>query len=290
MLPAIDIESEEMFLQHHTLPPLPQIISRLQQLLQDEDIKVAEISRLVESDVALSAQILKIINSSYFGLRKEISNMKIAIAFLGINEIHRIILTFSVVSTLKLENAKALKDFWYHSFYAALCAKLIASKFAKYLDIEELGAAVLLNDIGSLVYLKFYPEHFEAVASLMEEKGLLRDQAELELNIPSSASFGSILSTFWKLPAKIKLACENHTLSSYTAILPNDKNADFKKMICLGSLCSSLTTQKLQKDTKKKIVKIIMNALSLDQNSFMLLLGDVRDKQNEVDDFVKSLF
>ncbi len=290
MLPAIDIESDEMFLQHNTLPSLPQIISRLQQLLQDEDIKVAEISQLVESDVALSAQILKIINSAYFGLRKEISNMKIAIAFLGINEIHRIILTFSVVSTLQVKNEKALKDFWYHSFYTAVCAKLIASKFICYVDTEEIRAAALLNDIGSLVYLKFYPEHFEAVARLMEEKGLLRDQAEKELNIPSSASFGSILSTFWKLPATIKLACENHTLASFHAIAPEDKNADFKKLICLASLCSSLTTQNLQKATKEKIANVIMDAFSLDQQTFMLFLGDIRDKQNDVEDFVKSLF
>ncbi len=290
MLPAIDISSEEIFLQHNTLPPLPQIISRLQQLLQSDDINIAEISRLVENDVALSAQILKIVNSSYFGLRKEISNMKIAIAFLGINEINRIILTVSVVSALKVKNEKALKDFWYHSYYSAICSKLLASKFAHYMDPEELGAAALLHDLGSLVYLKYYPEHYDAASSLMEENGILRSQAEKELGIPPSATFGSILCTFWKLPATVKTACENHTIDTVKNISNDDKNADFKKLISLGSLCSSFTSQTLNKALKKEIVKLIMNTFSIDRQEFLLLLGEIRDKQAEVNDFVKTIF
>jgi len=290
MLPEIDISSEEMFLQHHTLPPLPQIISRLQQVLQTEDFDVSEISQLVEKDVALSAQILKIVNSSYFGLRKEISNMKIAIAFLGINEINRIVLTVSVVATLKLKNEKALKDFWYNSYYSAICTRLLASKYAHYLDPEDLGAAAMLHDLGSLVYLKYYPEHYDAASSLMEEEGILRDGAEKELGIPASANFGSILCTFWKLPATIKLACENHTMDSLKNIPKDDEKEDFKKLLSLGCLCSTFTTQALDKSIKKEIVKLLMDAFSLDRQEFLLLLSEIRDKQTEVDDFVKTLF
>ncbi len=289
-LPPIEITSDELFQSHNKLPPLPQILTRIHEIMRDENVNVNEISKLVSVDVALTAQILKIVNSAYYGLRKEISDLKIAIAFLGINEIYRIVLSLSVIKSLDAGTENDIKQFWYRSYYAALCIKLLATKYSRYLDRDELWSAALLHDIGSLVYLKFYPDHYHAIIKESEEKGLLYSEIENELNIPSSSTFGSLVCTYWKLPDSIKLACENHTLDIIDHISDADSKADFKRIICVGSLCAQFSTRQLDKKVNQRLAKTIMAVLEIDDHEFLLLIGEIRDLQQEVEQFMKALF
>jgi HD-like signal output (HDOD) protein len=289
-LPPIEITSDDLFQSYNKLPPLPQIVMRIQQIMTDENINISEISKLVSVDVALTAQILKVVNSAYYGLRKEISDLKIAIAFLGINEIYRIVLSLSVIGTINPESQDDVENFWYRSYYSALCVKLLASKYARYLDRDELWSAALLSDIGSLIYLKFYPDHFRAIMQESEEKGMLYSQIEHELNLPSSSTFGSLVCTYWKLPEPIKVACENHTLEVIPHISDVDPKGDFKKSICMGSLCSEFSTRPLSKPVKQELAKTIMSVLDIDDHEFLFLIGEIRDLQIEVEHFMKKLF
>lgn len=289
-LPPIKIESDELFRSHNALPPLPQIVSRVQELMQSENINVGEIAKLVSVDVALSAQILKIVNSAYYGLRKEISDLKIAIAFLGINEIYRIVLSLSVISSIKTDDEQAIKDFWYRSYYSALSVKLLSSKYTRFIDREELWSAALLHDIGSLVYLKFYPQHFKAVRRLCKEKKILVSQAEQELNLPASSIFGSLLSTYWKLPNSVKTACEYHSLDALAEINDSDANADLKKIVSLGCLCADFSIMELNTDLKNEIARTIVTVLDINEQEFLLLMGEIRDLLLDVEMFMKSLF
>ncbi len=289
-LPPIEITSDELFQSHNKLPSLPQILTRILKIMNEDSVNVSEISKLVSVDVALTAQILKIVNSAYFGLRHKISDLKIAIAFLGINEIYRIVLSLSVINTINAGTVKDLKQFWFRSYYSALCVKLLAVKYSRYLDRDELWSAALLHDIGSLVYLKFYPDHYRAIVKSSEEKGLLYSQTEKELNIPSSATFGSLVSTYWKLPDAIKIACENHTLDIIGHISDADPKADYKRIICVGSLCSEFCTRQLNKEVNKEIANTVMSVLNIDDHEFLLLMGEIRDLQLEVDQFMQSLF
>jgi len=289
-LPPIEITSDELFQSHNKLPPLPQILTRIHEIMEDENVNVNEISKLVSVDVALTAQILKIVNSAYYGLRKEISDLKIAIAFLGINEIYRIVLSLSVIKSISTGNENDIKQFWYKSYYTALCVKLLAAKYSRYLDRDELWSAALLHDIGSLIYLKFYPDHYHAIHNVSEEKGLLYSQVEKELNIPSSSTFGSLVCTYWKLPDSIKISCENHTIDIIGHISDADPKADFKKVICIGSLCSDFTTRQLNKKVNQKLANTVMSVLEIDDHEFLLLMGEIRDLQLEVENFMQSLF
>ncbi|MCB0283595.1 MAG: HDOD domain-containing protein [Calditrichae bacterium] len=289
-LPPIKIESDELFRSHNVLPPLPQIVSRIQELMQSENINVSEIAKLVSVDVALSAQILKIVNSAYYSLRKEISDLKIAIAFLGINEIYRIVLSLSVISSLKSGNENAIRDFWYRSYYTTLSVKLLSAKYTRFIDREELWSAALLSDIGSLVYLKFYPDHFKAIRELSQQKGILYSQAEAELKLPSSSVFGSLLSTYWKLPNSVKIACENHTYETLKELRSTDSNSDFKKIISLGCLCADFSMMELNADLKDNITHSIITTLDIKEQEFLLLMGEIRDQLLDVEMFMKALF
>lgn len=289
-LPSIEITSDELFKRHNKLPPLPQILTRIHEIMNDESVNFSDISKLVSVDIALSAQILKIVNSAYYSLRKEISDLKIAIAFLGINEIYRIVLSLSVIKSLDAGSEKDLKQFWHRSYYTALCVKLLAAKYSRFLDREELWSAALLHDIGSLIYLKFYPDHFRAIIAAGDEKGLLYSAVEKQLGVPPSSTFGSLLCTYWNLPNSIKIACENHTLEIIGQISEDDSKADFKKIICVGNLCSDFSIRQLNKKVNQELVKAVMTVLDIDDHEFLLLMGEIRDLQTEVEQFMQSFF
>ena len=289
-LPPIEISSDELFRSHNTLPPLPQIVMRIQDIMQNDNFNVNEIATLVSGDVALSAQILKIVNSAYYGLRREVSDLKIAIAFLGINEIYRIVLTLHVISGIETNNEEEIKSFWYRSYYTALCVKLLASKYSRYLDRDELWSAALLHDIGSLVYLKFYPDHYKAIREHGDKEKVLYSQAESKLSMPASATFGSLLCSYWKLPDPIKLACEFHTYESLQSVKDSDPNADYKKIIALASLSTDFTIRDLNEELKSDLTKMIINLLEIKEHEFLLLMGEIRDLQLEVENFMKVLF
>ncbi|RMH61094.1 MAG: HDOD domain-containing protein [Calditrichaeota bacterium] len=289
-LPPIQIDSEEQFLQHHKLPVLPEIIQKLQKKIQDEDINITEISELVQSDPALSAQILKIVNSAYYSLKREVHNLKIAIAFLGINEIHRIILSLSVINTLSVDDKSILKGYWYASYYTAIIARTLATRFARLLDPEELWSAALLHDIGSLFYLKFYPKHFKAINIVADKRKILPEEAEKLLEFPASSWLGVMLSEHWRLPANVRMACEFHTLDKLDEIRDDDPHSDFKRVITFARLCADFTNSELKPETREVISQKLMEHFGLDNEEFLLLVGEIRERQEDVDRFVKTLF
>jgi len=155
-LPPILIDENEFLYDHCSLPPLPAIVIRLKEFLGSNDVNVSDVSEIINKDPALVAQILKIVNSAYYSIPREITDINFAVAYLGIHEIYRTVLSLSVVNTLDLEDSKYFTKLWYHSNFVALCAKNIAKRIAPHISQETLWPAALLHDIGKLVYLKFF--------------------------------------------------------------------------------------------------------------------------------------
>ena len=101
-LEPIKIDRNTFLRQHCTLPALPSILTKIQNNIHSDDFSIKDASDLISSDPSLVAQILKVANSAYYGFPREISDAKFAIAYLGINEVYRIVLTVSVVNTLNI--------------------------------------------------------------------------------------------------------------------------------------------------------------------------------------------
>ena len=100
----------------------------MQEILDSDEIAIDDVADLVRSDPALAGQILKMVNSAYYGIPREVADVKYAIGYLGINEIHRIMLTFAIADAFVSENKEEMKELWFHSFHTALCADYLAKK------------------------------------------------------------------------------------------------------------------------------------------------------------------
>jgi HD-like signal output (HDOD) protein len=284
-LAPIEIDPRTFLREHFALPALPEVVSKIQNLIEGGDADMANVAELVSGEPALAAQVLKVANSAYYGLSREMTAVKFAIAFLGLNEIYRMVLSLSVVNTLAIDKEEELKRFWFHSFYAALCTKYLAKRYEPHLSFEELWSAAILHDIGKLVYLKFFPDHYKTLQLFCNKEGRLFSEAEKHYSLPSSGFFGTLLCDHWRLPGHIRRACECHTLKHLTDIDKEDSSARFRRMICLGNLLTVLSTDELNNDTKQEIASAVRSTLDCGEPEFMTMMGDIYELRVEVERF-----
>jgi HD-like signal output (HDOD) protein len=289
MLAPIEIDPKTFLHQHCTLPALPAVVSEVQSLIHDANVDMKRVAELINSDPAILAQVLKIVNSAYYGLPREVKNVQFAIAFLGLNEVYRMVLSLSVINTLAIDKKDELKEFWFHSFYAALCTKYLAKKYEPHLSLEELWSAAMLHDIGKLVYLKFFPDHYRALREYSKEHGCLFSEAERHFSLPSSAYLGTLLCEHWRLPDEIRQACACNTLEHLTPMKADSPLKPFQRMICLGNLLTLLSTIELSTATKEKIADACKTALDCTEAAFLAMMGDIYELRIDVETFMEQL-
>lgn len=287
-LEPIIIDPKTFLREHCSLPTLPRVVQEIQDIIKSDNVEITKVSQAISKDPALVAQILKVVNSAYYSLPREIAEVRYAIAFLGLHEVARMVLALSVINALAIQEKGELTMFWYHSFYAALCTKYLAAKYEPQLSFEELWSAGMLHDIGKLVYLRFFPEHYKAIRQLSGEKGYFFSDAEQELSLPASAYFGVLLCDHWRLPAKIREACEAHSLQYLRGIKGKSPADSFKRMICLGNLTAILSVNELSNEKKPEIAQAISASLECSEAEFLTLMGEIYDLRIQVDRFMEQ--
>jgi HD-like signal output (HDOD) protein len=282
----IEIDPKTFLRDHCTLPVLPKVVGRLQEMILDVDVDLNKIADLINSDAAILAQVLKIVNSAYYGLPTEIKNVRVAVAFLGIHEIHRIVISLAVIKNLAIQQKKELDEFWFHSFLTARCAKYLAKKFEPLLSYEDLWPAAMLHDIGKLVYLKFFPDHYRQIKDFSVQQGVMFHEAERYYGYPTSAFLGSLLCGYWRLPVQAKIGCEFHTLEDLTSVSKKNPPRPIERVISLANLVAILCSDGLSNETRERIFEAVQKELNCSQQEFVALMGDVYQLKTEVEHLV----
>lgn len=192
---------------------LPEIYFHFRQTIDNPASNIDDIALIVSQDPNISARILNIANSSFFGIVKEINTVSRAINIMGLSQLHDLVLTVSVTKAFtgidkKLVN---MKSFWLHSVYCAAISRLIAKK-CNVLDSERLFVSGLLHDIGHLVMYTRLPTQVPDLLNraIQEQKPL--DLLERKIFGFDYAQVGGELLKSWQLPANLYQSVQNHTL------------------------------------------------------------------------------
>lgn len=288
-LPPIEIDPKTFLRQHCALPALPEMVMKIQTMIQNDSGSINEVSSLISTDPSLVAQLLKVVNSAYYSLPQEIAKVQFAIAFLGLNEVYRMVLALSAVNTLAVKHKNDLTAFWFHSFYTALCTKHLAKQYSPQLSFDELWSSAILHDIGKLVYLKFFPDHYRELVKFSKEQGVLFSRAEEHFSVPSSSFLGILLCDHWLLPAKVRDACRWHSLKDLQALQRDNSPAgDFRRMVCLGNMVAVLAHDELNTEIKHELARAITTTLKSSEADFLALMGTIYDLRIEAEDFMKK--
>jgi HD-like signal output (HDOD) protein len=285
LIGPMNIDSKTFLREHCTLPPLPEVLIRIQEMLDGDQIDINQVAVLARSDAALVGQILKMVNSAYYGLPREVADVNYAIAFLGLSEIHRIMLSFAIADAFVTEHKEELKGLWFHSFHTALCADYVGKKNGALKYLMDCWSAALLHDVGKLVYLKFFPDHFIALKQYAMKNGCLFSTAEVELGLPTSAYLGTLVCDHWRLPLIVRDSCESHTLETLYETLQGSSQPQVAALVSVCNLLSTLTTAVLATPIKQEIASTIMQALNYDQTEFDHLMTVVEGLKTDAEKF-----
>ncbi len=186
-----------------TLPSLPETYNEIMQELQSEDPSLDRIGAIIETDVAMSAKLLQIVNSAFFGLVRHVSSPAEAAMFLGVDVIRSLVLTTGVFSQFegdKVDTA-AIAGIWNHSMRVGAVAKQImmqASGDKLQADYAMMGG--LLSNVGKLVIACNFPDKFNEINARIGANGQGELDIETELVGHSHCAIGAYLLCLWGLP------------------------------------------------------------------------------------------
>lgn len=194
------------------LPALPQSAIALLQLSQQPDKGPADFAKPIEADAGLMGQVLRFVNSSYFGFSREIGSIPQAITLVGVRSITNFALwsaVFSVIPNPKFGSFD-LKSLWQDSLRRALFARRIGKQL-RLPEAEDLFAGALLQDMALPLLLKQLPAEYERLMARRAVEGTRLSLLEREAFGWDHAEAAAVLARNWKLPESFADLIQNHT-------------------------------------------------------------------------------
>ncbi len=191
---------------------LPEVLADVMGELVKEDAATHRITELIEQDPALTANILRAVNSPFYGLRWHIESVSTAIGLLGLTETTKLLLAFSLKQQLFAfgwAQQNYLEALWRHSVNAAALADLFVKEYEIQTGGKEFTGA-LLHDIGKVVILQYYPDRFELVNENMRTLGQRDTQAETQIMATTHCEIGALLAERWNLPTDYTEVIRSH--------------------------------------------------------------------------------
>jgi putative nucleotidyltransferase with HDIG domain len=201
---------EEVTARIHNLPSLPAIVAELLESVNQQDVNIDALAAKISRDQALAAKTLRLANSSFYGLPHKVTSIQDSIAVLGLRSVRTLVTAAAVTGNFvnKPGGAFNFQAFWRHCIGTALAAKALA----QYLDVsaENAFTAGLLHDIGRLVLVTRFPEHYAAVLAYRARTDCHLLSAENEVLGLDHAMVGHALAQHWKFAPLILEAIAGH--------------------------------------------------------------------------------
>jgi HD-like signal output (HDOD) protein/CheY-like chemotaxis protein len=196
-----------------TLPSLPTLYHQMEEAIRSEESSIASIAEIISQDQSMTAKILQLANSAYFGLPRAVNNPAEAVHYIGLKALEALIISVHIFTQFR--NASRFQPFldrlWLHSRTTAGIAELISKREG--LDKTMSGYASmagLLHDCGKLVLADNFPEKYEQALSLVEGEQIPLWQAEGKIFGVHHGSIGAYLLGIWGLPNPIIEALAFH--------------------------------------------------------------------------------
>lgn len=256
---------------------LPHVALRVMETASDPDAGAGDLKAALESDPALSARVLRCVNSSAYALRTKVSNLQLAIAYLGFKQIRNLAVTATVGNLFKNNEALGTyrrAELWRHMVAVGVGARLIALR-QKLATFEDAFLAGLLHDIGLVIEDQcLHAEFRQAMLRLSANKTLVETEREV-LGL-DHAVLGACLGERWKFPEPVQVAIRfHHSADEYQG-----EHARILRCVELANLICAI----------KGMTSVGMNLLSASRGCMAGLSLTRHDLEVLIVDFDRELF
>ncbi len=254
---------------------LPNIAMKVMEVANDPDSSVLDMKSAIEMDPALSARVLRCVNSSAYSLREKVSSVQRAISFLGMRQIRNLALTASVADLFAREEAIGSyrrRGLWQHLVAVGIGARLIAMR-QRMPDFEDAFVAGLLHDIGIVLEDQYAHEHFRKVIADLDNNTSLVEAERNRLGF-DHASLGARVAGNWRFSETVKAAIGYHHNSA-------DYRGEAIMIVRCVEVANLICTLKGYSSVGRKLVSVPQSALSvlsLTREHLSVLAHDVGDE------------
>ena len=194
-----------------SVPSLPSLYAQLIEELKTPEPSTRKIAEIVKNDIGMTAKLLQIVNSAFFGLQKHISDTSDAIRFLGLETISSLAIGIGVFTQFEseIEDKTYVNRLWNHSALVGSLAKRIAAIENKEMENDSFSAG-LLHDIGEVLLAVNMPKEFVKTKSLLKKGDTFSREIELEFFGATHEEIGAYLLSLWGLPREVVEAVAYH--------------------------------------------------------------------------------
>ncbi|MBU1218603.1 HDOD domain-containing protein [Myxococcota bacterium] len=203
----------------HQLPGMSGAVQSTLSLLSDQTTNVKTVAQAVEKDQVLAARVLRLVNSPFFGLERQITSIRQAVILLGFNTIRQLVLSFGINRTITELSRKYefdMEQFWNHSISTAVLGRRIANTIPGS-DTESAFASGLLHDIGKLVLYMAFGDQYHKIQREAHTVSIDLCAVEKEKLGITHPQAGFILGQKWNFPEPIlKCILFHHSVPPFT--------------------------------------------------------------------------
>ncbi|MFO7716489.1 HDOD domain-containing protein [Desulfosarcina sp.] len=196
------------------LDPIPTVIHKVLDLADNPESSLKDLVAVVERDAAITANLLKTVNSAHIGLPVKVDSIQQAVSMLGLQQVVEMVLAQNLGSNLKRSQkgyGLAKGDLWCQSLTVAMVARTLARQ-RDLMSLPAIYTAALLKDIGKVILHAFVADQIEAIQQSVARRGMSFVEAEKEVLGMDHATLGGIIAKQWHFSSHMIYMIENHHL------------------------------------------------------------------------------
>ena len=262
------------------LPVLSGSIAKLMSLTQNDESSIYQIAEVIKRDVGLSTAILRITNSSAFGLLRRVTSIDQAVVLLGFKAVRNIALVVGVVDSFSPSESVFLSKIWQRSILSGIAGRELCSLKGNK-NPEDAFTNGLLHDIGLIAFYAFDKDLANQLIQKMELNGRLPLVEERELMGIDHVEAGSILAEKWGLPDEIKLSILNHHSEPSYDLLNAEGNI-ISPIYYLSTLVGDIFYLGKKSDNIKEFINKSSSLIGIETDKAEGLLHDIHPQLVEI--------
>ena len=228
----------------NNLPSPPLVFTQISKVINDPRTSVKDVAAIMSEDAAMSAKVLRLSNSAFYGPKSEINSIKQAILVLGLEAVKSLVLSSSVFDMFRSQklDVEFQEAFWRHSLATALAGRMLIRHHRAFAgqDPEIAFSAGLLHDIGKLIICCFMPDEHKQLRTYLVNNKVADYQAEETVVGYTHTLIGRMLAQNWKLPEAIQQAIEFHHFPP----VPTDDEPVYASVVHVADYIARLTFEK----------------------------------------------
>lgn len=258
----------ELFERIPDLPAMPKVMQDLVRTMEDDSADLSDLAVSVKHDPTLSARVLRMANSAYYGATRKIGAIEDAVTRIGLNALRTLVIASGMTTTFKAVPGVKLQPFWRHALLSASLARALARRAR--IDVEFSYTSALMHRIGDLLLHLAHPAEAQALAAeLVDASPAERCEAERERFGADHCAAGAELARLWQFPVAIQNA-----LGAYA--YPVSKQASpFAAVVAISSLCAQgLMNGRKGEDIAEGIPQEWLEKIVVDTDTLALVLED----------------